>query len=211
MQTRACNALHLSNHPIHSAPSSVSRLHHLMKAWQQAIAWKPASEWPQNKSGSQNQATHLHQLCEVELGRPQDLDLPDEHALQGVDALARLLNVLTCSRRMGPSVKTQQQGGAGSPRSQTTGKGMAVPSQWPLPAAANIRLQQRQSRACSRVTAWRVLMMFLPAVAAREVPTATSAMTVGKETDLSDVLMCSSWKQGQQGQHKPDKGPGMPG
>ena len=112
---------------------------------------EPAREGPHNMSDRQSRATHLHQLCKVKLGRPQDLDLPDEHALQGVDALACLLNVLTCSRRTGPSAKTQQQGGAHSPSLQMpqTGKGMAGSFQCPLPAAAGIRLQQDRAVAAA--------------------------------------------------------------
>ena len=39
-------------------------------------------------------AVHLHELRQVEFRLLQDLDLPDEDVLQGVDGLAPLLNLL---------------------------------------------------------------------------------------------------------------------
>ena len=39
---------------------------------------------------------YLHELGDVELGCPQNLDFADEGVLQGVDALAGLLDLLAC-------------------------------------------------------------------------------------------------------------------
>ena len=59
------------------------------------LAWSSTSKMLiicVNKAG----CFYLHELGDVELGCPQNLDLADEGVLQGVDALAGLLDLLAC-------------------------------------------------------------------------------------------------------------------